>query len=815
MDETLEIRPTDITAPVPAHSNATSHSGSDDTDSDDSDSDQQQNLQLQTLELELSTNPSNYDAHIQYIKLLRRMSLIGKLRSARESMRALFPLSPDMWQEWIMDETTLATGPEDFSWIERLYEKGISDYQSVSLWCDYINFVIERDPSVRANSNSGIVKARDLFERAVSAAGLHVMEGNKIWEAYREYEQAILQTVDNADTEARGKQIQHIRSIFHRQLSVPLADSKSTLLAYKAWGVEQGISIDADSTDLDGISPLVASAYQKALQMYIARAPFEEKISGNNVSDSDRLQSFMNYLKFEQSLGDPVRVQNLYERAVVVFPVASELWLDYTRYLDETVKVAGIIKSVYSRATKSCPWVGQLWVKYLISLERGHASEEEISDVFERSMTCTLSSFHEYLDVFLIRIDGLRRRFLTTLEEDCSQRLALLRETFQRAVEYLSPHLKNTDDLLSLHHYWANLELNIGKDLDAARRVWENLIKTSGSMLAVWKGYIAMEVGQGNIYQARSLYKRCYSRKFGETGSEFERQCGTLQDYDHAVEKVAPRLKELRLFKLQQESKSSVVPMDQTISLSKRKLLEKRKPDSDYTDEQPSAKKKRGADQLMKKGDLNNVSRSKKGVESNRGEGKEVSIAQSSAISGQEVTKHTQPKVKSFEDQCTAFISNLSFKANPEDLKEFFKDVGGVKDIRILKDKFTRVSRGLAYVDFCDDDHLAAAIAKNKQTLLGKRISIARSDPKRGKKVSDGQKSTANTGGEKGDDRHGTRSNGSGDDGMQLKGRNTFAVPRNVRPPGFQMTNKRLVSEEEGGAENPKSNDEFRKMFIK
>lgn len=44
--------------------------------------------------------------------------------------------------------------------------------------------------------------------------------------------------------------------------------------------------------------------------------------------------------------------------------------------------------------------------------------------------------------------------------------------------------------------------------------------------------------------------------------------------------------------------------------------------------------------------------------------------------------------------------------------------------------------KGLAYVDFSDDKHLAAAVAKNKQTLLGKRLSIAKSDPKGRKKGS-------------------------------------------------------------------------------
>lgn len=42
--------------------------------------------------------------------------------------------------------------------------------------------------------------------------------------------------------------------------------------------------------------------------------------------------------------------------------------------------------------------------------------------------------------------------------------------------------------------------------------------------------------------------------------------------------------------------------------------------------------------------------------------------------------------------------------------------------------------QGLAYIDFSDDDHLAAAVAKNKQKLFGKKLNIARSDPKRSQK---------------------------------------------------------------------------------
>lgn len=75
--------------------------------------------------------------------------------------------------------------------------------QSVSLWYDYLTFVQEYDPMVRDCLPAGISKARNLFERALTAAGLHVTEGTKLWEAYRTFEQAILLTIDESDIQVR------------------------------------------------------------------------------------------------------------------------------------------------------------------------------------------------------------------------------------------------------------------------------------------------------------------------------------------------------------------------------------------------------------------------------------------------------------------------------------------------------------------------------------------------------------------------------------------------------------------------------------
>ncbi|KAH9750297.1 EMBRYO DEFECTIVE 140 [Citrus sinensis] len=830
----------------------TKDNSSDSSDASDSDSDSdsesedeaKQSMELQTLQYQLSNEPSNYDTHVQ---VLRKMGEIEKLRQAREAMNEIFPLTPAMWQEWARDEASISTGPEALLGVEKIYERGVSDYLSVPLWCDYLKFVQEYDPSIRAFLPDGISKARNLFERAITAAGLHVSEGSKIWELYREFELAIFCRIDETNLKEKEKQVQRIRSIFHRQLSVPLANSSATLLAYKSWEVEQGAVLDVESSNLDGISSNVALAYQKALEMCNARAHLEEQISRQDLSDSEKFQQYMIYLKYEQSSGDPGRVQLLYERAITDFPVSSDLWLDYTQYLDKTLKVGNVVRDVYSRATKNCPWVGELWVRSLLSLERSRASEEEISTVFEKSLLCAFSTFEEYLDLFLTRIDGLRRRILFSGEVEGVLDYSLIRETFQvplefcvsvewfpaaisvpnvvRASDYLSEQMKNTDGLLRLYAYWAHLEQSMGKDMVSARGVWERLLKISGAMLEAWQSYISMEIELGHINEARSIYKRCYSKRFTGTGSEdichawlrFEREYGTLEDFDHSVQKVTPRLEELQLFRSQQESKSLPESADQKEHSVKKTGREKRKSDLNISYEQSPAKRQKNAPQKPKKVHDKEKQQVQNLAEEN--EGRETKQTVEEQPKEQPIKDAVPGRTKGFTDECTAFLSNINLKASPRHNCDGYNVCRPL--MKICDD--SSVTLGLAYVDFIDDEHLAAAVAKNKQMFLGKKLSIARSNPKQ-RKDSSGERApteqaqshqqTGNAGtsaSKESSIETSKQSRGRGDS-VQLKGKNTFAVPRNVRPLGFPAIKPKT---EEGEDLKPKSNDEFRKMFIK
>uniref|UniRef100_A0A0A9E6I7 RRM domain-containing protein n=1 Tax=Arundo donax TaxID=35708 RepID=A0A0A9E6I7_ARUDO len=400
------------------------------------------------------------------------------------------------------------------------------------------------------------------------------------------------------------------------------------------------------------------------------------------------------------------------------------------------------------------------------------------------------------------------------------------------AAEFLSPQL-GTEELLVLHAYWAKLERNLGKDLAAARGVWENTIKKSGSVLEVWQHYISMEIEMGHIHEARSLYKRCYSKKFAGSGSEdichawirFEREHGTLDDYDLAVKKVTPRLKELLRFKAQQEAKVEAhsVPNDTS---NANDSSQKRKPGKMTSKQQPPAKKRK---ENPPKSTMSSDDQGPKAQSGNSGavevgdvSREKVEASMEMKVDGDSRTGNTssnEPKPYFYNDKCTVFVSNIDLKANEENLRRFFSDIGGVTAIRLLKDKFTKKSRGLAYVDFSDNEHLEAAIKKNKQKLLGKKVSIARSDPSKSKKSREAGPSSQDQDKlpQSGDDgasapgsRRPDKEKPKGD--AKITGKNTFAAPRAlVKPLGWTQRDEKS----DGGAGELKSNEEFRNLLLK
>lgn len=121
--------------------------------------------------------------------------------------------------------------------------------------------------------------------------------------------------------------------------------------------------------------------------------------------------------------------------------------------------------------------------------------------------------------------------------------------------------------------------------------------------------------------------------------------------------KVTPRLEELQLFRSQQESKL----IDEKENNFKN-AREKRKSVSDITDGQSPAKRQKDATQNQKqvhgkdKAQVQNLTEKGKMVERTQVDKPDIK---------NDIQKEAVPeKAKVYTDQCTAFISNLNFKAS-------------------------------------------------------------------------------------------------------------------------------------------------------
>uniref|UniRef100_A0A8B9HC63 Spliceosome associated factor 3, U4/U6 recycling protein n=1 Tax=Astyanax mexicanus TaxID=7994 RepID=A0A8B9HC63_ASTMX len=165
---------------------------SDEEDEGDTSEDERENeAEIQRLEEQLSINAFDYNCHVDLIKLLRQEGKLHRLRKARQKMSELFPLTEEIWLDWLKDEIRLTEGEEsEREKIYELFEKAVKDYICPDIWLEFAQYSIGG-----MGAEGGISRVRSIFERALTAVGLHMTKGAALWEAYREFEIAILSTL--------------------------------------------------------------------------------------------------------------------------------------------------------------------------------------------------------------------------------------------------------------------------------------------------------------------------------------------------------------------------------------------------------------------------------------------------------------------------------------------------------------------------------------------------------------------------------------------------------------------------------------------
>ncbi|MED6251001.1 RNA-binding protein 39 [Ataeniobius toweri] len=82
-------------------------------------------------------------------------------------------------------------------------------------------------------------------------------------------------------------------------------------------------------------------------------------------------------------------------------------------------------------------------------------------------------------------------------------------------------------------------------------------------------------------------------------------------------------------------------------------------------------------------------------------------------------------------DARTVFCMQLAARIRARDLEDFFSAVGKVRDVRIISDRNSRRSKGIAYIEFVESSSVPLAIGLTGQRLLGVPIIVQASQAKK------------------------------------------------------------------------------------
>ncbi|KAJ8676580.1 hypothetical protein QAD02_012367 [Eretmocerus hayati] len=683
--------------------------------SDDEDAAAEAEVRL--IESTLAQNPYDYEAHKLLIEKLHQMGELDRLRLARENMSSKYPLTPEIWLAWLRDEMKLAMTLEQKIAVTELCERAVTDYLSVEIWLEYVQF-----STGLGTEKETTEKIRNLFERALTAAGLHVMKGALIWDAFREFETFIVLMMDTNDA-GKNDQINRIGKLYRRQLACPLIGMEKTYEEYEIWRSSEGCNCTEDDK-------VLKSGYERALTQLNERIPFEEKLELSE-SKSEQFDAYKAYIMKEKQIGDPGRVTVLYERAITDLCLESSLWMDYLQYVESHIKIDDITEKLFIRAVRNVPWCVKIWQNWIRFYEKKKAPLSDLQKLVENALAVGFSSPEEFKSLWVTYLEYLRRK-IDGDSEDEKKQIEILRNAFNRACDHLATFGLEGDPNCEILQFWARFEAIHANDMEKARSLWADIMSQGHSDLAAsWLEYISLERCYGDTKHLRKLFQKAlasvkdWPESIANAWLNFERDEGTLEQ----MEMCELKSKE-RLDKVAEERKKSqrFVGTQEDTSITKKAPKRKMEDTGRWKNLGATSKVAR-VEKAPKVATKRNSDQAKHEV-STSSHKTEPKIAPPPGYDGANEEKmeddsHSAPEV---DHKITIFVSNLDYTASEGDIREALIPVGPITQFRMIKDYKGR-SKGYCYVQLSSPEAVEEALKLDRTRINGRPMFISRCDP--------------------------------------------------------------------------------------
>uniref|UniRef100_A0A8C7LU57 Spliceosome associated factor 3, U4/U6 recycling protein n=1 Tax=Oncorhynchus kisutch TaxID=8019 RepID=A0A8C7LU57_ONCKI len=745
---------------------------SDDEEDDSSEDDKENEAEIQRLEEQLSINAFDYNCHVDLIKLLRQEGELPPLRKARQKMSELFPLTEEIWLDWLKDEIRLTEEEQNREKVYELFEIAVKDYICPEIWLEYAQYSIGG-----MGLPGGMEKVRSIFERALTAVGLHMTKGATLWEAYREFENVILATMaaeppklaeyqTYIDYEQKEGDPARIQIIFERALAenclVPDMWAKYTKYLDRQLKIRDLVLSSHDRAVRNCPWTMgLWKNYLLALERHGAdhhtiSDVFEKALNAGFIQATDYVNIWEAYLDYLRRRVDFKSSRELEELRAAFTRSLDYMKQDVEERFSESGDPSCTIMQVWAKIealhckniqkarelwdsimTKGNAKFANMWLEYY-NLERSYGDALHCRKALHRAVQCT-SDYPEHVCEVLLtfeRVEGSLEDWDAAVQKTETR---LNRVNEQRAkVAEKEAHLVRQEEEKTEQRRRAKADKKNQKKGQKGSRPGEKRKAEDEDNENEWGEESEQPPkrhrGEGN----QGSFRGGGAEEFMETESGlFGRRAPPCRRQEPPGAKRGQQMAPATVRKTQEDNPEqrkddcSVFISNLAFSMEdpEKRLKELFEPCGPVQSVRPvyAAKGFRGYCYVQFEGKTSVPEALK--MDRREVDGRPMFVSPC-------VDKNKNPDFKVFKyntnlEKHKIFISGLPFSCTKEQLEELCKDQGTIKDIRLVTNRSGK-PKGLAYVEFEDEAQASQAVLKLDGTVLQEHtLSVAISNPPR------------------------------------------------------------------------------------
>ncbi|KAG5513247.1 hypothetical protein PMAC_001617 [Pneumocystis sp. 'macacae'] len=286
-----------------------------------------------------------------WLKLIKEYQNRNKIDQARNTYERFLKVFPTAAQQWI-DYADMELTNNEFIRVETIFSRCLRSVLSVDLWKFYLDY-IRRVNNVSTGGSQARLVISQAYEFVLAHIGIDKDCGS-IWSDYINF----VKTAERNSTWEEQQRIDHIRRIYHRAISTPIANIETLWREYDTFENTVNRSTARKFLSEKSSSYMLARTAWKDMSTMTAgfRATTVPKVPVWTEKNVEEVEQWKKWIEWEMS--NPLdlklkpaisaRVKYAYKQAMITLRFFPEIWFSAAEYwlsLNEEKEAIEVMKN--------------------------------------------------------------------------------------------------------------------------------------------------------------------------------------------------------------------------------------------------------------------------------------------------------------------------------------------------------------------------------------------------------------------------------------------------------------------------------------